>query len=331
MATAIHDTIPEQPTEAEEMPEAQWFVRGEWIVEHRLREEWTNLTDLTAAVTPYLEHCRRKAYVTGTCDPDGHGCCDSNLEPDAMGRLVCFRTRRPCMRLRLRAIIDMWSGEMATGMTERKSSTELVPEGQAKQLLEIERLRKESAKAIAEAEDQGNDVLRLLIVAKSMQRLRVLLTDELMEDVMQLQNTPLGFDTDKRETGYPVKVVRDVAITALLQGFRLVGNEINIIAGRMYPAKAGKRRLCQEWPGLTDLHLDLGVPDIRSSGALVSAVARWKVNGRQYQLDFSAPKSTAPCKTKWTTASRCESTVVKALTRFWGRPRARSTAGSLRC
>lgn len=288
------DAIPHPPTMEEEMPEVQWFLRGEWIVEHRLRGEWTNLTDLTAAVTPYLEHCRRKVYVTGSCSSEG--CCDENLEPDAMGRLVCFRTRQPCMRLRLRAIVDLWSDPMSTAMKERteRTATEIVPKSQAAKIMAIDELRRDAALSIAEAERDGNDVLKAFVLARSMRMLRDMLTDEIMSDVMALMNTPMGFLTDRdpaRGGGnpYPVEVVRDCAITALLQGFRLVGNEINIIGGRMYAAKDGCKRKVEEWPGLHDLRIDLGVPKMHGDGAIVSAVASWSIDDRHYVVECSEP------------------------------------------
>lgn len=66
------------------------------------------------------------------------------------------------------------------------------------------------------------------------------LTDEVIEKVaMPLQNRRCGFLTDKREGGYPASVVRDAIIDAITLGLLPVGNQFNIIAGKMYVTKEG--------------------------------------------------------------------------------------------
>lgn len=168
-------------------------------------------------------------------------------------------------------------------------TTVLVPKAQAKQLAEIEELRAATRGALVEAEEQGQDVLKGMILAKAMQRLRDLLTPALMEDVMALQNSHLGFDTDRpAENPYGVEVVRDCAIVALLSGFQITGNEWNIISGRFYPAQKGCKRLVETWPGLHDLVVELGVPVNGAGGALVAATATWAIGTRVYQVDCHA-------------------------------------------
>ena len=66
------------------------------------------------------------------------------------------------------------------------------------------------------------------------------LTPEVIEKVaMPLMNRRCGFLTDKREGGYPADVVRDAMIDAITIGLLPVGNQFNIIAGKMYPTKEG--------------------------------------------------------------------------------------------
>lgn len=123
-------------------------------------------------------------------------------------------------------------------------------------------------------------------MAAGVQRLRQSITSAMMKDIMALQGTALGFRTDKdRDGGYPVEVVKDCAIEAVLRGFRLVGNEINIISGRMYGTKEGFARLVREFEGVTDLRLVPSVPRMQNGGALVSYKATWRIDGAPQTLD----------------------------------------------
>lgn len=118
-------------------------------------------------------------------------------------------------------------------------------------------------------------------LATGMQKLRQVLTKELVEQVfMPLQGTALGFVTDKdRDQGYPPAIVRDCMVEAMIFGLRPIGNEINIIAGRMYAAKNGLIRLVNEFPGISDVVVTPGAPVQNDKEARVSVRASWKVNG----------------------------------------------------
>ncbi len=127
---------------------------------------------------------------------------------------------------------------------------------------------------------------RTFLLATGMKVLRDLITDEMMADVMTLQGSPLGFRTDKdAEGGYPLKVVKEAAIEATLRGLRLVGNEINIIAGRCYAAKDGLRRLVRQWPGLSDLRIEIHTPRVKDGYTVVPCRASWKLHGVPQSLD----------------------------------------------
>lgn len=80
--------------------------------------------------------------------------------------------------------------------------------------------------------------------------LREALTDGVMQEVfMPLMNTKVGFLTDRpqkdKQTGrvikpeYGIDVVRDAIIDAVTIGLMPTGNQMNIIAERMYPTKEG--------------------------------------------------------------------------------------------
>jgi hypothetical protein len=59
----------------------------------------------------------------------------------------------------------------------------------------------------------------------------------------------------------------------------MVGNEINIIAGRMYAAKAGLARKVREWPGLRNLKYDFQIASHTGNLAQVKVWAEWDVGG----------------------------------------------------
>ncbi len=128
---------------------------------------------------------------------------------------------------------------------------------------------------------------RALATAAALQRLRTLLTPALLENVMALQGTSLGFATDKdREGGYPPEVVRDVFLDASIRGLRAVGQEFCIISGRMYAAKNGLKRLIIEWPGLSDWEEKIGIPVRGQNYVTVPCRARWKLGGKADQVEF---------------------------------------------
>jgi hypothetical protein len=122
-----------------------------------------------------------------------------------------------------------------------------------------------------------------VVLATGIQQLRKALTDDIVAQVfIPLQGTQLGFVTDKDTSGgYPIAVVRDVMIDAMIHGLRPVGNEINVIAGRMYAAKNGVARLVQQFPGVTDVRITPGVPAlVGDKGALVPIRLDLKVHGQ---------------------------------------------------
>lgn len=105
-----------------------------------------------------------------------------------------------------------------------------------------------------------------LYSARAMTLLDAALTDEIMQDVMLLQGSAVGFKTDKdNQGGYPAKVVRKCLIQALMCGILPVGNEFNIIADNMYAAKAGiegKIRREGRLHGISNVRLVIEPPKI---------------------------------------------------------------------
>lgn len=149
----------------------------------------------------------------------------------------------------------------------------------------IEKVTDEITKAIDECsmlQVQGLPAIKQAIVlAQGIKTLRAALTDDVVDRlIMPLQGTSLGFRTDKDNGGgYPIAVVRDCAIEALMRGFQIVGNELNIISGRPYYTKEAFERRVPEYPGVSELQLFPGVPQMKDGGALVPYRASWKLQG----------------------------------------------------
>ncbi len=167
-----------------------------------------------------------------------------------------------------------------------------------------------------------------LTVARAMQELRQLLTGEIMQNVMALQGTELGFVTDRDKPpkdrpqnwtpGYPEQVVRDVAIAAILRGFQMVNNEVNIIAGKFYAAKNGLMRVVRDLPGISELKVEEGRLQKFDRGALVPMSASWKLRGVSDSIKVEIPVKTDDYST-------ADQILGKALRKLLARIHARCT------
>jgi hypothetical protein len=121
---------------------------------------------------------------------------------------------------------------------------------------------------------------RAYATAQSIEVLKTLLTPEYMAPIMQLQGNRLGFKTDKDKSGgYPMDVVKNCLIEAVLMGLQPYGNEMNIIAGNTYATKEGVGRLLATWKGLK-YSLICGVPKPNADGksAVVDVNIKWTIN-----------------------------------------------------
>lgn len=143
--------------------------------------------------------------------------------------------------------------------------------------------------------------MQAIRMATGVNMIRKALTDAFVEQYfMPLQGTTLGFLTDKDTAGgYDVRVVKEVLCEALLRGFRPVGNEFNIISGRFYGAKNGFDRIVHEWPGVSGVQIDLGVPHLAGDkGALVACRARWFLDGEEMTLECTAAATATDVDTR---------------------------------
>lgn len=179
---------------------------------------------------------------------------------------------------------------MATATQQQKQTTTIEQPAQQTPLLDkaieatakkIDDVAGKYAKALEDPALQAFQ--RTLLTAQGIESLESILDDKVMARLMRLMNTPLGFLTDKptkTDPGlYDVATVRRCIVAALLQGFFPVGNEMNIIAGKFYGAKAGYKRKCEELPGISDLEVIPGVPKLIEGRTVVRVRATWKMDG----------------------------------------------------
>lgn len=152
----------------------------------------------------------------------------------------------------------------------------------------------------------ANSLEEQLVVAQAMIDLRAALTDEVMQPIMALMNTPLGFKTDrdpnqidyktqKPHVPYDINVVRECFIEARLRGYNVIGNEFNIIAGNFYATKNGLDRQCKNHDGVTDFMVAIGIPrlvpsqDPKDRGAIVPCEATWMQGGARQTTKADIP------------------------------------------
>jgi len=132
----------------------------------------------------------------------------------------------------------------------------------------------------------ANPFSEALALAGAVVHLREALTPEVMSPIMALQSKPLGFRTDKdmRKTpqgyvkgdGYPIEVVRDAVIECCRRGARLVGNEFNLIGGRVYLTKEFFQRKIDDTIGRGSWRLFHELPRNASGGAVVRTRIEWR-------------------------------------------------------
>lgn len=113
---------------------------------------------------------------------------------------------------------------------------------------------------------------RALSLAKAVNEIRsALKRPEVINILMSLQNSSLGFRTDET---YSSDVVAECAMDAMLNGLELVGNEWNIIAGRMYITKEGMHKKLKSISGLS-YSITSGIPQMVTQGATIKMEVSW--------------------------------------------------------
>jgi hypothetical protein len=153
-----------------------------------------------------------------------------------------------------------------------------------------DRIGRTARRYCTELEATDDHMRKAVLMAKGIEYLRRELTGPMMQTIMGLMNSPLGFMTDHVPTAYKeenrvpysVEIVRDCAIQAMLHGVFFVGNEFNILAGRCYITQNGWRRKVEEISGLTDFDIAPGIPVVSAAHqgqTVVRVSATWRHNG----------------------------------------------------
>lgn len=149
------------------------------------------------------------------------------------------------------------------------------------------------------ATQESQNFVQALTLANGIKALRqIFKTDpHIKETVEAMQNTNLGFMTDRTPQAiarakadgktlhpYTYEETSEVCIEAMLKGYRISGNEFNMLVNRFYPAKDGKFRKIVETEGITDFQFTTTSPMYEApvnniQYAKVQAFASWKKDG----------------------------------------------------
>jgi hypothetical protein len=194
-------------------------------------------------------------------------------------------------------------------------------------LNEIDALVSETA-LVQRDERAGSCVGRAFALAAGMQRLRELLSEDLMNAfIMPLMNTRIGFRTDRdpnrlvRDRNgktvnlrpYPLGVVRECLIEALLRGAYPINNEFNIIAGGAYLTREFFERALGELPGIAKVVASPGVPRFDGNGAaMVRFGLSWQRDGQDECLLDGEGKPGRVFAIKADAYSSCDQIIGKA-------------------
>lgn len=183
-------------------------------------------------------------------------------------------------------------------MEQQKQSNQ-VPATKSKPVppAELERLEKVAEEYDLEKYSDANasSIVSMMKLSEGIEALKEALTPAIMERIMKIKGTALGFLTDEAERvkkgrgSYTVDETKSFVIEAILSGYRIVGNEVNMISGRCYGAKNGIARKLRERPGFSDKKIIMEVPIMKPNGATVKFRASWKFNGIPNELTGELP------------------------------------------
>lgn len=104
---------------------------------------------------------------------------------------------------------------------------------------------------------KSQDFNNAFAMANAITTIRGALTPEIMQPILSLAGSKLGFRTDRDKPSkgqmpqpYPLETVKDCLIDAVLLGLNPTGNQFNIIASNMYVTKEGFTFLLKKVKGL---------------------------------------------------------------------------------
>lgn len=114
-----------------------------------------------------------------------------------------------------------------------------------------------NSQVLAVLSDKSQNFTNAFAMANAITTIRNVLTPEVMQPIMSLAGSKLGFRTDRDKPSkgqapnpYPLEAVKDCLIDAVLLGLNPTGNQFNIIASNMYVTKEGFTFLLKKVKGL---------------------------------------------------------------------------------
>lgn len=123
--------------------------------------------------------------------------------------------------------------------------------------------------------NMANNFAKTFTLARCVSQLKQALSPAVMEPIMELQGSPLGFRTDRdTKGGYDLPTVKEVLIEATMAGLMPCGNQFNVIGGRMYITKEGFTYLLSQIEDLS-YTINHGVPISKNGGAIVHTEILW--------------------------------------------------------
>jgi hypothetical protein len=150
--------------------------------------------------------------------------------------------------------------------------------------------------------DKSIGIQKAIIIAKAMEIIDTALTPEIMQSIMRLQGSKLGFKTDKdlvrnennqfvKGTGYPMDVVKNCFTEMSLIGLLPVFNQWNIIGGNSYVTKEGGDVLLKNIPYLQEfliIHEEVN-QSVDKKNASVKSRIKWVIDGEEHTQLLTFP------------------------------------------
>lgn len=178
----------------------------------------------------------------------------------------------------------------------------------------------------------GESFRHTFALAKAITDMELLFENpDIKATVLAMRGSPLGFLTDK-DYGEPYAwpIVKRAAIQAMLEKYRLSGNEWNLIGSRFMPVKCGKFRHIIEFPGLSNFdptttsatfvfeeRADKYGKKVEICTAKVKCFATWLVDGKKYSIGFGDDQLVF--KIRVNKGMGDDAVIGKALSKLFGR------------
>lgn len=214
-------------------------------------------------------------------------------------------------------------------MTEKQTAFELlIPDNIQGMAKEISTISNQCVDISRSAQD---NMITAFAMASGVTRLRQMFDmPEIKNMVEAMANTPLGFLTDRdpnntynKKPPYKYQEIKECVIEGMLKGYRITNNEMNIIAGKFYPAKNGRYRLIKESPGITDFDFWTTPSQDEGNGhSKVACFATWKQDGVPQSIGMKHDDGTDErlvFRVRKNAAMGEDAVIGKALSKLFGR------------